>query len=159
MQAIKKTFKTAFLVSVLGLTVVVTGCASSKGGDVYSREDARRPMSVRMATIEGLRAVKLEGTKSAVGTGAGAIVGGIAGSGVARDAKGQAIGAVLGAVVGGIAGALTEERSSREEAIEFTVRTEDGKLLAYVQGGDINEFKVGERVRLLGTGSETRVSH
>ncbi|MEY4593181.1 MAG: hypothetical protein RIR18_2076 [Pseudomonadota bacterium] len=153
------TLNKTLVAALLGITVVVTGCASSKGGDVYSREDARRPMSVRLATIEGLRAVKLEGTKSPLGAGAGAVVGGLAGSGVARDAKGQAIGAVLGAVVGGIAGALTEERSTREDALEITVRTEDGKLFAYVQAGDINEFKVGERVRLLGTGGETRVSH
>jgi outer membrane lipoprotein SlyB len=153
------TLNKSLIAALLGITVVVTGCASSKGGDVYSREDARRPMSVRLATIEGLRAVKLEGTKSPIGAGAGAVVGGIAGSGVARDAKGQAIGAVLGAVVGGIAGALAEERSTREDALEITVRTEDGKLLAYVQAGDINEFKIGEHVRLLGTGGETRVSH
>lgn len=153
------TLKNGFIAAVLGVTLTLTGCAGSKGGDVYSREDARRPMSVRMATVEGIRAVKLEGTKSPVGAGAGAVVGGIAGSGVARDSKGQAIGAVLGAVVGGIAGALAEERSSREDAVEITVKTDDGKLLAYVQAGDINEFKVGERVRLLGTGGETRVSH
>lgn len=151
---ISKTLSILLIAASLGLSA----CASSKGGDVYSREDARRPMSVRMATVEGIRAVRLEGTKSPVGAGAGAMIGGIAGSGVANDSKGQAIGAILGAVVGGIAGAMTEERSTREDAVEITVRTEDGKLLAIVQGGDANEFKVGDRVRLLGTGGETRVS-
>jgi outer membrane lipoprotein SlyB len=159
MQKIHKNFKLMLTTSMVGLILALTGCAGSKGGDVYSREDARRPMSVRMATVEGIRAVKLEGTKSPLGAGAGAVVGGLAGSGVARDAKGQAIGAVLGAVVGGIAGALAEERGTREDAVEITVRTEDGKLMAYVQAGDVNEFKVGERVRILGSGGETRVSH
>lgn len=144
--------------TVLAATVVLAGCAGSKGGDVYSREEARRPVSVRMATVEGVRAVKLEGTKTGVGVGAGGVIGGIAGSSVAQDQKGQMIGAVLGAVVGGIAGAMVEERGTREEAVEITVKLDDGKLMAIIQGGDAEPFKVGERVRVLGSGSETRVS-
>lgn len=154
MKTMNKMLSAVLLAAVVG----VTGCASSKGGDVYTREDARRPMSVRMATVEGVRAVKLEGTKSPIGAGAGGIIGGIAGSGIARDSKGQAIGAVLGAVLGGLAGAATEEMGTREDAVELTVRLENGSLLSVVQGGDPNEFKVGDKVRLLGTGSETRVS-
>lgn len=151
---------TIIATTVLGASVLLTGCAGSKGGDVYSREEARRPVSVRMATVEAVRAVKLEGTKSGVGVGAGAVIGGIAGTGMTTsgDHKGQIIGAVLGAVVGGIAGAMAEERGTREEAVEITVKLDDGKMMAIIQGGDAEPFKVGERVRVLGSGSETRVS-
>lgn len=151
---------TLITATLLVSSLALTGCAGSKGGDVYSREEARRPVSVRMATVEGVRAVKLEGTKTGVGAGAGAVIGGVAGAGVTTggDHKGQIIGAVLGAVVGGIAGAMAEERGTREDAVEITVKLDDGKLMAIIQGGDADPFKVGERVRVLGSGSETRVS-
>ena len=68
----------AALISSTALTL--GGCASSLKGDVYSREDARTPQVVRMGTIESLRPVQLEGTKTPIGAGAGAVVGGIAGS-------------------------------------------------------------------------------
>lgn len=146
------------LLALLMMAAAVTGCATSKGGDVYSRDEARRPITVRMATVEAIRAVKLEGNK-AIGIATGAAVGGIAGGSVANDKRGQAIGAVLGAVVGGVIGAASEEMATREEAVEITVRLEDKSLLAIVQGGKVEEFKVGDKVRLLGSGNETRVSY
>jgi hypothetical protein len=60
--------------------VLLGGCASSKSGDVYTRDQARREQTVRMGTVESVREVLMEGTKSPVGTVAGAAVGGIAGS-------------------------------------------------------------------------------
>ena len=70
---------------VASFTVValaVGGCTSNLTGDSYSRDEARTVQTVRYGTIESLRPVKLEGTKTPIGTGAGAVVGGIAGSGV-----------------------------------------------------------------------------
>ena len=66
------------LLLALGLVTIITGCASSKSGDVYTREEARRVQNVQMGVVEGTRRVKIEGTKSEIGTGAGAIAGGIA---------------------------------------------------------------------------------
>lgn len=144
------------LLLVLGLVAIVSGCASSKSGDVYTREEARRVQSVQMGVVEGTRPVKIEGTKSQIGTGAGAIVGGIAGSSIG-EGKGSAIGTVLGAVAGGVAGAAAEEAYTRQDAVEITIRLDNGRLISVVQGGK-DEFKVGDRVRVLGSGGETRVS-
>ena len=144
------------LLLALGLVAIITGCASSKSGDVYTREEARRVQNVQMGVVEGTRRVKIEGTKSEIGTGAGAIAGGIAGSTVGQG-KGSAIGAVLGAVAGGVAGAATEEVYTREDAVEITIKLDSGRLISVVQGGK-DEFKVGDRVRVLGSGGETRVA-
>lgn len=142
---------------LLGIAVATGGCASSKAGDTYSRDEARRVQSVQMGTVEAARPIKIEGTKSAIGTGAGAVVGGIAGSSVGQG-KGSAVGAVLGAVVGGVAGAAAEEGYTREDGMEITVRLESGRVISVVQAGK-EEFKPGDKVRVLEHGGVTRVSH
>ena len=142
---------------MLGMSIVVAGCASSKAGDVYSRDEARQVQSVQMGVVEGARPVRIEGTKSGIGTGAGAVVGGIAGS-TTGQGKGSAIGSVVGAVVGGVAGAAMEEGITRESAMEITIRLDSGRLISVVQGGK-EEFKPGDRLRVLQGGGETRVAH
>lgn len=136
---------------------ILAGCASSKSGDVYTRDQARREQSVRMGVVESVRDVQLEGTKSPVGSVAGAAVGGIAGSTIGHG-RGSTVGAVLGAVAGGLAGSAIEEGVTRRQAMEITVRTDDGRIIAIVQEGDSRDFRPGDRVRLLSAGGETRVT-
>jgi outer membrane lipoprotein SlyB len=148
---------------ILNLTVAllaavsVAGCASGLGGGDYERAEARRVMNVRMGVIESVRLVKLEGTKSPVGTLGGAAVGGIAGSTVGGG-KGSAIAAVVGAVVGGIAGSAAEEGNTRKQGVEVTVKMDNGEMLAIIQEDGGEGFKPGERVRLLQDGRTTRVT-
>jgi outer membrane lipoprotein SlyB len=137
--------------------VTVAGCASGLGGGDYERAEARRVMNVRMGVIESVRLVKLEGTKSPVGTLGGAAVGGIAGSTVGGG-KGSAIAAVVGAVVGGIAGSAAEEGITRKQGVEVTVKMDNGEMLAIIQEDGGEGFKPGERVRLLQDGRTTRVT-
>lgn len=138
-------------------TVGVTGCASSLSGDSYSRTEARRVMAVKYAVVEGVRPVKLEGTKTPVGPVAGAAVGGIAGSSVGGG-KGAAVAAVIGAVAGGLAGAAIEEGVTRKPGVEVTLRMENGSLIAVVQEDAGENFQVGERVRVVEDGGTTRVT-
>jgi outer membrane lipoprotein SlyB len=49
------------------MAMLLTGCQSSLTGDSYSRDEARRVQTVRMGTIESLRPVKIEGTKTPIG--------------------------------------------------------------------------------------------
>ncbi|MBA1243822.1 outer membrane lipoprotein [Pseudomonas japonica] len=141
------------------MTVLLSGCASSLTGDTYSRDEARRVQTVRMGTIESLRPVKIEGTKTPIGTGAGAIVGGVAGSTVGGG-RGSIVAAVIGAVAGGLLGSATEEGLTRTQGVEITVREDDGSTRAYVQQVQENEvFRVGERVRIMTVDGTSRVSH
>lgn len=148
--------KTQTILLIL-LASILAACASSNSGDVYRREDTRKVQSVRMGVIESVRNVKLEGTNSNIGTAAGAVVGGIAGSTVG-EGKGSAIGAVIGAVAGGIAGSAIEEVATRTDGVEITVKLDNGSLVAIVQEAS-ETFKPGERVRLIEAGGATRVSH
>ena len=139
------------------LTLLLGACASSNSGSVYSRDDARKTQTVRTGIVESVRQVKLEGTKSPIGTVAGAAVGGIAGSSIGQG-KGSTIGAVIGAVVGGLGGSAAEEMMTRKDALEITVKLDGGGLTAVVQEAD-EPFKAGDKVRLIESGGNTRISH
>lgn len=142
----------------IGLISLFLGaCASSNSGSVYSRDDARKVQTVKTGVIESVRQVKLEGTKSPVGTVAGGAVGGIAGSSVGGG-RGSAIAAVIGAVAGGIAGSALEEGITRKDALEITVKLDGGGLIAIVQEAD-EAFNIGENVRIIESGGTSRVSH
>ncbi len=55
------------------MAMLLSGCQSSLTGDSYSRDEARRVQTIRMGTIESLRPVKIEGTKTPIGGAAGAV--------------------------------------------------------------------------------------
>jgi outer membrane lipoprotein SlyB len=147
------------LASFTTVSLLLGGCQSSLTGDSYSRDEARRVQTVRMGTIESLRPVKIEGTKTPIGGGAGAIVGGVAGSAVGGG-RGSIVAAVIGAVAGGLAGSAAEEGLTRTQGVEITVREDDGSMRAYVQQVQQNEiFRVGERVRIMTVDGTSRVTH
>lgn len=145
------------VVTLLGTSLVLGGCAGSLSGSAYSRGQARHAMEVRMGVVESVRQVQIEGKESGVGAVAGAVVGGVAGSNVGGG-KGSIIGSVLGAVAGGMAGSAIESGTTKKNGLEITVKLDDGKLIAVTQEAD-EAFRVGERVRLLTGGGTTRVSH
>ena len=136
---------------------VLAGCATSKSGDVYTRDQARREQNIRMGVVESVREVLMEGTKSPVGAIAGAAVGGVAGS-TLGGGKGSTIAAVIGAVAGGLAGSASEEGVTRKQAMEITIKMDNGQLIAIVQEGDPLEFRSGDRVRIISSGGESRVT-
>ena len=137
-------------------SATLAGCATSKSGDVYSRDEALREQTVRLARVESVRPVTIQGTRSGIGAASGAVVGGVAGSGVGHG-KGSTIAGVLGAVGGGVAGQAIEEGTTRKNGVEITVRLDNGELRAIVQE-ETDKFVPGQRVRLLTSGGVTRVS-
>ena len=140
-------------IAVGTLSLCLVACATSRSGDVYTREDTRKVQTVRMGVIESVRAVKIEGTQSGIGTAAGAAVGGIAGSSVGDGKE-----AAIGAVVGGIAGAAAEEFGTRSDGVELTIKLDNGSLVTIVLEAT-EKFSPGEKVRLIESGGVTRVSH
>jgi len=147
------------LLLLLLITIGLAGCASNLSGESYSRSEARTVQQVEYGVIEQLRPVKIEGTKTPIGSGAGAIAGGIAGSSIGGNTTSKVM-AVIGAVAGGIAGAAIEEGVTRTQGVEITVKMENGRTIAIVQALSPNEkFSVGERVRVIYSGNNTRVAH
>lgn len=145
------------IASVLATTTLLAGCPASTSGGAYTRDQARQPQEVQLGVVESVREVQIEGTKTPIGAGAGAIVGGVAGSTLGKG-KGSTIGAVAGAIAGGLAGSAIEEGVTRSKGLEITVKLDNGRLLAVTQAAD-ETFRPGERIRILTGGGVTRVTH
>ena len=146
--------KTLMLVSAMA--VVLSGCFTRESANVYGGQEAGREQTVRMATVDSVRRVTIQGKPSAVGAVAGGATGGIAGSTVGQG-KGSNVASILGAVAGGVAGKAIEEKVTSKEGLEITVRLDNGELRAIVQEADV-DLKPGQRVRLLTSGGVTRVT-
>ena len=136
---------------------MLSGCAPSLSGSVYSRDQARQEQTVRMGVVDSVRRVQIEGTRSGIGPAAGAVAGGIAGSTVGQG-RGAAVGAVLGSVAGGVAGQAAEQAGTRKDGVEITVRLDNGNLVAITQETDATTFAPGDRVRILSGGGVSRVA-
>ena len=147
----------ATFAAIAAALVALAGCAGSQSGASYSRNQARGEMLVRMGVVESVRLVAIEGANSGVGTIAGGIVGGFAGSNVGGG-RGSTVGSVLGAVAGGVAGHALEEHATKKDGLEITVKLDSGQIIAVTQEAD-EQFRAGERVRVLSGQGATRVSH
>lgn len=149
--------KTKLILPAL-LVLLLGACASGQGGDVYTRDQVRQVQHFKVGVVESVHKVRIEGTKSQIGTTAGTIVGGIAGSGASKGKTGE-VAAVLGAVVGGVVGAAAEEGYTREDGIEITIKMEDGSFISIVQTvGDHEEIKAGDKVRVIESDGVARVT-
>ncbi len=151
--------KTTLTLAVFAaFTLLLTGCATSQSGGSYQQRQAQREMTVRMGVVESVRQVTLEGNKSGTGTAVGGVIGGIAGSNVGGGNRGSAVGTILGAVGGAVAGHALEEGMSKKAGLEITVKFDNGAMSAITQEAD-EQFRAGERVRVLSGGGTTRVTH
>lgn len=139
------------------VTLLVSGCVSSKSGSVYKRDQARTVQRVELGIVEHVREVRIEGTQSGIGAAIGSVVGGIVGSEVGHG-SGREIATILGAAGGGAAGATVEEATTRQKGLEITVELDNGRLIAVTQAAD-EPFNVGDRVRVLSGQGITRVTH
>ena len=144
-------------ITLFTLALVLGACASSNSGSAYKRGETRQVQTVKMGVVESVRQVRLEGTKTPIGGGAGAVVGGVAGSSVGGG-RGQIITSVLGAVVGGLAGAAAEEGLTRKDGVEITVKLDSGNMIAVAQEAE-EVFAPGDRVRIVESGGVARVTH
>lgn len=152
-----KIFTTMTIAGAIAASALIAGCAGTSSGSVYSGGQARQEQTVRMGVVESVRQVTIEGSKSGVGAVAGGVVGGVAGSNVGGG-KGSTIGSILGAVAGGLAGNAIEQGTTKKQGLEITVKLDNGEFRAITQDADEN-FRPGERVRLLSGSGVTRVTH
>jgi outer membrane lipoprotein SlyB len=141
----------------LAVVALMTGCASSQSGEVYSRNQVRSTQTVLMGTVKLIKNIQIEGTRSGLGTVGGGIAGGVVGSTIGGG-KGSVLAALGGAALGAVGGTVAEEKFTKKAGLEITVKLDSGSTIAVVQEADVL-FSVGERVRVL-TGSDgtTRVA-
>jgi outer membrane lipoprotein SlyB len=144
--------------AALLLASVLAGCAyPPQSSSVYHYYQTQNEQVVRTGTVESIRNVQIVNPQSGVGALGGAALGGIAGS-AAGEGKGQAAMTVIGALAGGLLGQHVEQGANTKNGIEITVHLDTGELVAITQTAD-EQFRPGERVRLLSNGVTTRVTH
>lgn len=154
----KRLKTTWLLVGVLATGLLMGGCASSLSGSAYSRTQAREAQTVQVGTVESVRDVMIEGTKTPIGAATGAALGGLAASNIGGG-RGKAAATIGGVVLGGLAGAAAEEGITRRRGLEIVVRLDSGRTVAVTQEAD-ELFRPGERVRVLSAyDGTTRVTH
>ena len=129
------------------LILALAGCATSRSGRVYSRDQARVVHDVYDGTVVYSRPVQIEGTKSGLGTIAGSVLGGVVGHTIGGG-SGKAVATVAGGIAGAIAGSVAEEEVTKRNGVEVTVELDNGDTIAIVQEAD-EIFDVGDRVRVL----------
>lgn len=126
---------------------LVTGCASSRSGKVYSRDAARTAQYVYYGTVLRVEEVTIEGTQSGVGAVSGGVLGGVVGNTIGGG-SGNVVATVAGAVGGMLVGAATEKAVTNKKGLEIEVELDDGRLMVVVQEDDA-QYVVGDRIRLI----------
>ncbi|MFN2436674.1 MAG: glycine zipper 2TM domain-containing protein [Desulfotignum sp.] len=153
--------KLTLMISMAVMTAMVAllagGCASSRSGEVYSRDHARQAQTVMYGTVDSVKYVTIEGTKTPVGTAAGGVAGGVLGSTVGGG-SGRTVATVIGALAGAAAGTAAEEGITRKPGLEIVVTKDTGTTIVVVQEADVKLYP-GDRVRIItAADGTTRVS-
>lgn len=132
---------------LLMFLTVLSACAPSTSGQVYSRDQARISHQVFFGTVLEVLPVTIEGTQSGAGTIAGGVLGGVAGSAIGGG-TGRNLATVTGAIAGAVAGSAIEKDVTTVQGQEITVELDNGEIIAIVQEADA-PFNDGDRVRVL----------
>ena len=143
-------------IPIIAVALALSACATSNP-NVVPVYQAQRVSHVYDATVLAVRPVTIDGSQSGVGAGAGAIVGGIAGSAIGGG-NGAAIATVLGAVVGGVAGNAIERDSTTQNGVEIIVQMRDGQRRAVIQGVTADAWAPGDPVILIVSGGNARIA-
>jgi outer membrane lipoprotein SlyB len=147
------------LLTLLLCPLLLASCAqNSMTGDAYTRSGAGSAQSVQTGRIVSIRNVRIEG-----GTGAGTVLGGIAGGFLGSEigsGSGRTIATVAGSALGAAAGSQAQKNLGGRNGIEIDIALDSGKRISVVQEVNPREpFAVGERVRVLSGRNGTKVTH
>ncbi|SIT44417.1 17 kDa surface antigen [Paraburkholderia ribeironis] len=157
-----RTTSRLIVATLIAGSLAMSGCAmNSSSPDVFTASQAQREQTVRMATVESVRGVRIssnEGQPSGLGAVGGAALGALAGSAIGGG-RGSIATGIVGGIGGAVAGNAVENRVAMRDGIEITVRLDNGDLRAITQTSTGEIFRAGDRVRLLSSGGVTRVTH
>jgi outer membrane lipoprotein SlyB len=141
---------------VFGAVVLAAGCTFPSSTSVYDRNAAGRSMSIDTGDVIAVRSVQVSGRSTVVGTGGGALMGSAAASG--GGGVGGAVVQAAGAIGGAVMGEAVEEKVTRKNAQEITIKLNNGGTIAVVQPvSQEGSFAVGEHVQVMQGGAGTTV--
>jgi outer membrane lipoprotein SlyB len=148
----------AALAVVAALSMSLGGCAREVSGDVYDTRDLNAAVRTERGVVESVRPVRLQDGERLQEPGLGAVIGGAAGGAIGREIGagwGQIVAIGAGIVLGAAAGALAQGELSKQDGLEYVVKTTDGRLYTIVQGTD-NPIAAGAPVFIQFGDSRTR---
>ncbi|WXK32571.1 glycine zipper 2TM domain-containing protein [Mycetohabitans rhizoxinica] len=150
------------LVVMLSTSLSLAACFTPAGSaDVYTASQAQREQTVRMGTVESVRAVHIAADNeggAALGTFGGGALGAVAGSSIGGG-RGSILTGIIGGIAGAVAGNTVAQQAGTSNGLEITVRLDNGDLRSITQAATGEAFRAGDRVRLLSAGGVTRVTH
>jgi outer membrane lipoprotein SlyB len=148
----------AALAALAALTMSLGGCAREVGGDVYDTRSLGGAVRTERGVVASVRPVRLQDGERLQEPGLGAVIGGAAGGAIGREIGagwGQIVAIGAGIVLGAAAGALAQGELSKQDGLEYVVRTGDGQLYTIVQGTE-NPVAAGSPVFIQFGDSRTR---
>jgi outer membrane lipoprotein SlyB len=116
-----------------------------------------RAQPVAFGQVISVRNVDIRPGQTHLGMATGAALGAIGGSQIGGGTASNVAGGIGGAVIGGAIGSAIQG-SQNTRGIEVTVTLDSGQTVAIVQPGDIRDFRQGDRVRVVGTADNARVT-
>lgn len=141
----------SFLGFTLACLVILSGCARNIGSGSYGDGASFGEASeTYRGVVINARAVTVQPERlgdNAAGTVGGAIAGGVLGNQFGKG-RGRDVTTVLGAIGGAVAGAAVEQNLKTQNGMEYSVKTDEGKILTIVQGPN-PQFSVGQRVLVM----------
>lgn len=147
--------RSALLVSIIPLAVLLSACASRAAAPAMSTQGST---VVQLAQVTDVRDITVRGGQpSGLGAFAGALLGGVAGSTIGSG-HGSTAAAIGGALAGSMAGQHAEQSAKRRSSTAVTVRFESGETRTYHVGRD-ERFRIGDAVKVTTSGGITRIAY
>ena len=142
---------------LIATSLVLTACATPSQ-NVYDFTEAGQSTIVEFGTVLKVRDIEIKGKNSGVGALAGGVAGAGAGSAVGNG-DGQAVAIIGGALIGAVAGSMAEQAIQDQRGLEYTIITENKKVITIPQYIKKDEpvFPKGSRVMVQTSGSYQRV--
>lgn len=140
-----------------GVLTALTACTTAQTGSNVGRADVRVAQEVVYGQILKLRTVRIDGSNTGQGSGAGLAVGGIAGATAGGSSSNQALSTIGGGLLGSIIGGGAEEKLTRSEGVEMVIKLDDGRTIAMIQEAGNDKFAVGQKVRIMSVNGYSRV--
>lgn len=135
-------------------TLLLAGCASNINSDHYTTSATGKVSTVSQCTVLSMRYVGVS-DNSGAGTMIGGIAGGVAGSTIGGGSTAHTLGAVGGALLGGLVGSAAEQGLSSQTGIEYVLKLDNGQVISITQG-TAQPLGVGQRCLVL-YGNPSRV--
>lgn len=145
------------LVAALLATTLGAACTTNTNGAIYSPSSALRAQHVSTGTITSVRRVEIRNTPGESDRLIGAIAGGALGSRAGSElGDGNDFATGAGAILGALAGDAAARSMNRIPAQEWTVKVDGGGTIAVVQNDQ--SLYIGQHVRIIQDGTRTRLA-